>query len=105
MRAGELTEEIIVKRPVKKDSDFSVDSVTYEDFIKTRAQVLHDKGSRGFVAGEIVNLIVKTFVIWIHHKVNEEMIIAYNGRLYRILDIDKDKRKMSITIKTEVINE
>lgn len=105
MRAGELTNPIVIKRPVKTESDFSEASVSYEDYIATKAQILHNGGSKGVEANEIVASIMKTFVIWIHHKVDEDMIIAFGKRLYRIVDIDRDRKKMSITIKTEVINE
>nr|WP_244668142.1 hypothetical protein [Phocaeicola vulgatus] len=41
----------------------------------------------------------------LYHKVNEQMRIIWNGNKYRILSINRELYKQSITIVTELINE
>lgn len=102
MKAGLLTEVINIQRPVVRETRYSGNEVEYEDYITTRANVVHDSGRRGIIANEITYSYTVRFIIRIYHKVTSDMIIIHKGVRYRITDINPEKRKQSITITAEV---
>lgn len=105
MRAGLLTETIKIQKPVEVETKYSGKTVEYQDYITTKASVIHLSGSRKVSAGEIINDYSVRFIIRFYHKVTAEMIIIHEGVKYRIQDINPEKSKQSITIVAEVINE
>lgn len=105
MRAGLLTETIKILRPVIVETKYSGNATEFQDYITTKASVVHLSGKRDITAGEIVNISVVRFGIRIYHKVTSDMIIVYNGTKYHILDINPEKSKQSITITAEILNE
>lgn len=105
MKAGLLTEVIEVKRPVVKETMYSGNETEYEDYITTRADVIHDSGRRGILAGEIAVSYTVRFIIRLYHRIMPDMIIIHKGIKYRICDINPEKRKQCITITGEVWNE
>lgn len=105
MKAGLLTEVINIQRPVVRETRYSGNEVEYEDYITTRANVIHDSGRRGILANEITYSYTVRFIIRYYHQVTADMIIVHNGVKYNITDINPEKRKQSITITAEVWNE
>lgn len=105
MRAGLLTEVITIQKPVTRETKYSGNEVDYEDYITTRADVVHDSGRRGILADEIVYTYSVRFIIRFYHEITSDMIIIHKGVRYRITDINPEKRKQSITITGEVWNE
>lgn len=105
MRAGLLTETILIQKSVALETKFSGKTVGYKDYITTKASVYHMSGGRKISAGEVVNNYSVRFIIRFYHRVTADMIIIHQGSKYRILDINPEKSKQSITILAEVINE
>lgn len=105
MIAGTLTEIIHIQKPVVVETLYSGNEPEYQDYITTRASVIHGSGKREVMAGEIVQSYIVRFVIRFYHKVSSDMIIIHNGVRYHILDINPEKKKQSITITAEVWNE
>ena len=105
MRAGELRESITIKEPVVIKDSYGGNVTEWRDVISTRAKVKHDSGSRENQNNEIFHTAIVSFTIRLYHRLNESMIIIWNGRKYRILSIINELYKQSITIKTELINE
>lgn len=105
MRAGLLTETIQIQKPVVVETRYSGNEPEYQDYITTRASVLHSSGKREIQANEIVQTSIVRFIIRYYHKITSDMIILHNGVKYHILDINPEKVKQSKTITAEVWNE
>lgn len=105
MRAGLLTEEIMIKEPVAVKDMYGANQTRWDDVTSTRAQVTFNSGQRQNQNNEIVHSYTITFTIRYYHKVDERMIIVWKGNRYRILSINRELYKQSITIITELINE
>lgn len=105
MRAGLLRDTITIQRlDIAKDSFGSITS-NWIDKITTRAQVKVNSGNRVNQNNEIINTYNVSFLIRLYHNVNESDRIIYNHKKYRIISIDKELPKQSITIIGELINE
>ena len=105
MRAGLLTEQIEIWSKTLAVNGFGEE---VEDWIKTyqtRARLVHDGGSRVVSNDEIVFTHSKTFQIREYVPINELDRILWNGKFYRILNIEPDRVQMNQTIKTELIND
>lgn len=105
MRAGLLTEQIEIWSKQLTVNDFGEE---VEDWIKTyqtRARLVHDGGSRVVSNDEILFTHSKTFQIRQYVPINELDRIFWNGKFYRILNIEPDRVQMNQTIKTELIND
>lgn len=105
MRAGLLTEPITIKEPIIIKDEFGGNAIDWKDVISTRAKVTYNSGSRQNQNNEIVNTYTVTFTIRLYHRIDEPMRILWNGNKYRILSINRELYKQSITIITELINE
>lgn len=105
MRSGNLRESIIIQQPVNIQDDFGGISSVWKDVISTRSQVIYNSGSRNNQNNEIFHTYTITFIIRLYHHINENMRIIHNNKKYRILSINKELQKQSITIITELINE
>ena len=105
LRAGELRESITIKEPVVIKDSYGGNVTEWRDVISTRDKVKQDSGSRENQNNEILHTAIVSFTIRLYHRLNESMIIIWNGRKYRILSIINELYKKSITIKTELINE
>lgn len=105
MRAGLLTETIQIQKPVVVETKYSGNETEYQDYITTRASVLHGTGKREIQANEIVQISIVRFIVRFYHKITADMIILHKGVKYHIIDINPEKAKQSITITAEVWNE
>ena len=105
MRAGLLNYPITIQEPVTVKDVYGANGIDWRDIISTRAQVTYNTGNRQNQNNEIIQCYTVTFHIRLYHKVNEQMRIIWNGNKYRILSINRELYKQSITIVTELINE
>lgn len=105
MRAGLLRDTVTFKEPVSVKNEYGADSIRWDDVISTRAQVSYNSGQRQNQNNEIVHSYTITFTIRYYHKINERMVILWKGNKYRILSINRELYKQSITIISELINE
>lgn len=105
MNAGRLNQIITVERPTISKDDYGANQTTWNNIITTRADVQFDGGNRITENSEIIHSYTKTFTIRYYHKVDEKDRILWEGKHYRILSIEKDRDKMNLTIRTELINE
>ena len=104
MRAGVLTEPItFIKAEISKN-DYGQEETVWNDYIKTRSQVKYKSGNRATENNEIINTYTVEFIVRRYHKIDEFMRILWNGKYYRILAINEDRLKQSITITGELIN-
>ncbi len=105
MRAGSLREIITVQsQTITKDS-FGSNNTVWGNKFTTRAQITTNSGNREVQNNEIVNTYTLTFTIRYYHEVEEANRILYNGKKYRILSVNKELVKQSVSIIGELINE
>ena len=105
MRAGKLTETILLQESVPVKNDFGAAPMEWVDYLQTRANIKFNSGNRVNQNNEIFTSYTLTFTIRYYHKVNEQMRIIYQGKKYRILAINSDRAKQSTEIIGELINE
>lgn len=105
MRAGLMTDIIMIQRQVKSESEFSGSVTTYEDYIRTRANVTHLSGKLAKSGAEMFLSSTVQFTIRHYHDVSYGMIILHKGSKYKITDINPVKSTQSIIITGELVNE
>ena len=106
MKAGLLTETIRIETPETFRNEYGADSKRWETWIgKTKAAVTYNSGNRETENNEIIYSYQVTFTVRIYHQINESMRIIWKNKKYRILSIEPNKQKQSLTIRAELINE
>ena len=106
MKAGLLNEVIRIEKPVTDRNEYGADSKRWETWIsKTKASVTFNSGNRINENNEIIHSYQVTFIIRVYHRINEDMRIIWKNKKYRILSLEENKQRQSITIRTELINE
>ena len=105
MNAGRLTEVISIERPSIAQNDFGANSIQWQKYIQTRADVTFESGTRAIENNEVIFSYNKVFTIRYYHDIDEKDRIIWNGKKWRILSLEPDKTKQLITIRTELINE
>lgn len=104
MRAGLLIEPVTIKKAEIKKNEYGQEETVWNDYLSTRANVSYKTGNRVTENNEIINTYTVDFTVRSYHKIDEFMRICWNGNIYRILSINRDKKKQSITIAGELIN-
>jgi SPP1 family predicted phage head-tail adaptor len=105
MRAGLLKDTITIQRKVVVETGYAGKKAEYQDYITTRAEVVHNGGNKRIDAGEIFTSYTVRFSIYIYHRITPDMVIIHEGVKYRILDINPQRAQQRIIITGEVINE
>lgn len=105
MRAGLLTEPVTIKRAEINKNEYGQEETVWKDYLSTRAGISYKTGNRVTENNEIINTYTVDFTVRSYHKIDEFMRIRWNGNTYRILSINRDKKKQSITITGELVNE
>lgn len=105
MMGGRLRYDITIQRPRIVQNGFGANNIEWEDIIHTKADVTFDQGSRGYENDELVFVYPKVFTVRYYHQVDEEDRILWNNKKWRILSLEPDLKKQSLTIRTELINE
>lgn len=107
MNPGRLTKRIEIRRPVTEVNRFREEETRYIDITKTRAEVRHDRGNRLEENGEIVHAYDVTFIVWLYVRdhVEENDIIMWEGKSYRIISLEPVEESKILYIKTATINE
>lgn len=105
MKAGTLTEKIVIQQPVKEKSEFGSVNIVYKDVITTRAQVTFQNMNRVDQNNEIFMPNTTTFTVRRYHNIKNDYIIVWQDRKYRITSINLNKHKQLIDIIGEFINE
>lgn len=105
MRAGLMTEPIVILEKVVTTNEYGEQTEVLEEKYRTRARLVNDGGDRTIINGEIFYSNAKTFQVRFYVPVENFDVIEWEQHLYRILNIQPDKQRMNKTIKTELIND
>ena len=103
--AGQFNEKIEVWKLDRVPNGFG-ETVVVETHVRdTRAKVTHLSGSRTIRNEEIMYPYSKQFIVRIFEDIDEDMLIVWKGKKYRILSIDTDRERQWKNILTEIVNE
>lgn len=105
MIAGRLNNIIVVQKPTIVQNEFGANSIVWNNYLTTRAQVTYNNGNRVNENDEIVFAYEIIFTVRIYHQIDEQMQIIWNNKKYRILSIEPDKDKQKQIIRTALIND
>lgn len=105
MQAGVLNEIIVVETPVIVKNEFGEQTTEYEQKFRTRAKRVRTGGGRTNDNQEIFYNEHKELSIRYYHPIGDFDIVIWQGKKYRILDIDRRRNTQEIVIKIELINE
>lgn len=105
MLAGRLTERINFYKPVTVKTETGSENNTYVLDHKCRANKTYSDGSRTNENGDIFYIHYVNFEIRQGYDLNELYRIEWDGRMYRILYIEKNRTRQSIKIVTELVND
>ncbi len=105
MQAGILTENITIKRPTVTKNAYGEEVTEYEVIWTTRARVVHTGGGRIVENESIFYNQTKTLEIREYVPVDYYDIVEWDGRKYRVIDIEPFKKQQKQQIKIELIND
>ena len=105
MRAGLLKEPIEVWRKIVTRNDYGEETEDWYCNYRTRARLLHDGGSRVIDNQQVFYEHAKTFEIRLYVPVDDYDKILWNGKFYRITNIEPDTQTQKQIVKTELIDD
>lgn len=105
MEAGLLREYIEIYAPELSVNEYGAQTQTYVKKQETKSQVKYNSGNRGISNDEVITNYVMTFTVRRYVEVNENYIIHYDNKKYRILSIEDNKQHAYKQITGELINE
>lgn len=105
MIAGLLKDRIEIHSPLIVRDEYGNQKTTYQFKTSTRAKIDHVKGERAEENEEIVYIYNKTFQVRYYVNVGDFDRIKWNGKFYRILNIEPNADRQELIIETQLINE
>lgn len=104
MNIGECRYTIVVQQKVPVRDSYGSETITWADFLTLRASVKYAGGTKTINTEEIFTS--QTLIFETHYRpIETDMIILFNAKKYRILNIEEVGYKTSLKITTELINE
>ena len=105
MFSGLLKEKIEIYNPTISINDYGQKYNDLELVYTTRANVSHLRGRRSVIDDEIQTPYEKQFIVRIYVPISDDSQIKYNGKFYRVTEIDVDKEYQRQVISAEIVNE
>ena len=105
MQAGLLTEFCEVWRRTYSRNEFGEEIEDYEYLKTIKCGLERDNKSRGVEDPKLVYNDNKTIIVRIHTDIQETDHIKMNGKTYRIININTERKYMRETIDIEKIDE
>lgn len=105
MMAGQYTEDIDVIDIVEVVNDYGEREMVERPICHTKAKVDAESGGRTESANEIVYTHNKTFYVHMYIMVTDNSVIVYEGKKYRVVNIEKRRMYNDLQVIAELINE
>ena len=105
MWAGLLNEHVDIMKYVTTLNEYGETLQTLTKVYSTRAKVVHLSGSRTNRNDEIQYPYSKTYVMRYHTPIDEDNLIKWDNKLWRVISIDHDRGMQQTVIITEIVNE
>lgn len=106
MIAGELNELISIERlEIIKNGYGEVEATEWINKINTRADISYKSGARVDDNNELFFSYNVIFGVRYYHQINELDRVVWNGKYYRIMAIQPEKKIQRKLLHCELINE
>lgn len=105
MNAGILKETITILQPRTTVNEYGEQVQMYIDKFTTRARVDWNGGNRNITNDEVLYNYQRTFHMRFYHTVSEFDVVLWQGKKYRIINIERIREYNEQIITTELINE
>lgn len=105
MFAGNLNQIIQIYKDVTIKNEVGEQVQEWVKKLTTRANVIHNNGSRTIVNNEVFYTQIRTFEVRHYVDVNDFDRIKYKNHFYQILEIDRNDELQKIRIVAEKVNE
>lgn len=103
--SGRLLERIMIYSLSLAESEYGDTVEEWTLSAKAKAYVEHTAGMRDLQNNEIFYAYNKRFTVRQYIPIKDTDRILYEGKFWRVLSIEHDKRRMSKIIMTELVNE
>lgn len=97
--------KILVKQPTVTRDEYGAEKITYTTLHTLKASKKHIGGSKGVDSNEIFTTTNIVFEIHYRDDIDEEMVIEYDSKNYRINQIVEIGYRQGLQITVEKINE
>lgn len=105
MRAGLLTETIVIQRNEKSKDKFGGVVDSWVNVFTAKADVYDVGGNRAYVNDNIENPYDKKFVIWYDRRVKPDMRVIYDNNIYLIKSVNSSRKSQATTIIASIYYE
>lgn len=105
MQAGILNEVITILMKHITKNDFGEEKETLVERYITRAKVIYNNGGRTNENKSIFHPYTKSFQVRYYVPVDDYDIIEWNGKQYRVLDVESNREYQYKMINTELVND
>lgn len=103
MRAGTLTDTLVVYRPDVRRSATGEQLTEYKEVMSVRCEVVTQSGTRSLVNEAVEFPYRKTFRVRYQNKIDERDRLGWNGKTFRVLSVDANRQLMMTTVTAEEI--
>lgn len=105
MRAGLLTERVLVLHPTITTNKVGEQITDYENMTAIRARDVSFRQQRQLDSGEVWMQGQRVIEVRMYHDICDNDLIELRGKRYRILAIDTDRAQMCKRITLEEVNQ
>lgn len=105
MIAGRLNEPVSVWRPTTDVNEYGERVESWAKIYDTRARVEYTGGRRAIENDEVWNPYTKRFEVRSYVPVDEQCRIEWQGQLWRVLSVERNREFNEIIVNTELVNE
>lgn len=105
MRAGLLTEKVLVLHPIFSINKVGEQITELETMTAIRARDVSFRQQRQQDSGEVWMQGQRVIEVRLYHDICENDLIEWNGKRYRILSIDTDRQQMCKRLTIEEVNQ
>jgi head-tail adaptor len=103
--AGNLRHIITIKQPIVTKDAYGAEKQTWLDFLILRAGVKYITGSKGVNNNEVFTVYGVEFTTYFRGGILPTYIIVFDGKKFKINNIQEIGYKEGLLISTELINE
>ena len=105
MKGGLLQEVIQVITPVVTKNSYGEETTEWQEKLTLRANLTHNTGTRTNTNGEIFYTNTKIFEVRFYADIDEYDRIIFEDKIYRIINIEPNRKVQKKTIISELVND
>lgn len=105
MKGGLLQEVIQIITPVVTKNAYGEETTEWQEKLTLRANLTHKDGTRTNTNGEIFYTSTKIFEVRFYADIDEYDRIVWEDKIYRIINIEPNRKVQKKTIISELVND